>query len=203
LYPGLQLYDSCQSLEQFTGPKAVTFAGTGFIRMAMAGVSGRMPAVGIVTASVVSGYATSGDHPSEMGVLVRYAGRVNSFAFNFSGYNNGQAIWVGQSGDLVLTPPTGSGMPQQIIGMVTNGSGMFVGSMPTLDIDPMNLNPRGGNISMIGACPDFQSGRGIIFLANCGATPSGNPSGGGFYYALSGALYWRGSLGTITKIADP
>jgi hypothetical protein len=64
-----------------------------------------------------------------LGVLIKYWGRVNSFLLNFSGYPVGQSIWVGQSGDLVTTPPTGSGMPQQIIGMVTDGSGMFVGNL--------------------------------------------------------------------------
>jgi hypothetical protein len=125
---GRQLYDYLASIEEFAaGPKAVAFAGSGLIRMAMAGVSGRMPAVGITLdspASILSGY-TAGEY----GALVRYWGRVNSFQFNFSGYPVGQSIWVGQSGDLVLTPPTGSGMPQQIIGMVTDGSGMFVGNL--------------------------------------------------------------------------
>jgi hypothetical protein len=126
---GRQLFDSLGSLEQFTGPKAITFAGSGYFQVAMAGVSGRMPAVGIAIASIISGDITSGDQPNEMGALVRYWGRVNSFAFDFSGYPYGQSIWVGQSGDLVLTPPTGSGMPQQIIGQVTDGSGMFVGNL--------------------------------------------------------------------------
>jgi len=122
---GQQLYDYRQSIDEFSGPKAVTYAGSGLVQIAMAGISGRMPAVGVSFDSPSSGDGTM----FSMGVLIKYWGRVNSFLLNFSGYPVGQSIWVGQSGDLVLTPPTGSGMPQQIIGQVTDGSGMFVGNL--------------------------------------------------------------------------
>lgn len=48
---------------------------------------------------------------------------------------------------------------------------------------------------------DFQGGQQILFVANRESAPTGNPSGGGFLYAESGALKWRGSGGTITTIA--
>jgi hypothetical protein len=121
---GKQLYDSLLSVEMMSGPCAVTFAGSGYVRMAMAGISGRWPAVGIT-----AGTATSGDTDNSMGVLVRYWGVVHADNFDFSSFTRGQAIWLGQSGGLASTPPTGSGMPQQIIGMVTDGSGMFVGNL--------------------------------------------------------------------------
>jgi len=120
---GRQLYDSLLSVEMMSGPCAVTFAGSGYVRMAMAGISGRWPAVGIT-----AGTATSGDTDNSMGVLVRYWGVVHADNFDFSSFTRGQAIWLGQSGGFANSPP-GSGMPQQILGMVVDGSGMFVGNL--------------------------------------------------------------------------
>jgi len=120
---GRQLYDSLLSVEMMSGPCAVTFAGSGYVRMAMAGISGRWPAVGIT-----AGTATSGDTDNSMGVLVRYWGVVHADNFDFASYARGQAIWLGQSGGFANSPP-GSGMPQQILGMVVDGSGMFVGNL--------------------------------------------------------------------------
>lgn len=42
---------------------------------------------------------------------------------------------------------------------------------------------------------------GCVFLANAGAVPSSNPSGGGYIYCEAGALKYRGSSGTVTTIA--
>jgi hypothetical protein len=60
----------------------------------------------------------------------------------------------------------------------------------------------GGNIG-IGATgsTSYQSGVGIQFWANATTAPTGDPTGGGFPYVSGGALYWRGSSGTITLIA--
>lgn len=58
-----------------------------------------------------------------------------------------------------------------------------------------------GNISLGANLPNFQSGQMIIYIKNCTAAPSGNPSGGGFFYVESGALKYRGSSGTVTTIA--
>lgn len=44
--------------------------------------------------------------------------------------------------------------------------------------------------------------RGGFALANASVNPTINPSGGGVMYASAGALFWRGSSGTITKIAE-
>jgi hypothetical protein len=62
----------------------------------------------------------------------------------------------------------------------------------------------GSNVRMCSSgltAVNFQSGDGIIFVANVTSAASGNPSGGGFLYADAGALKWRGSSGTITTLA--
>lgn len=47
----------------------------------------------------------------------------------------------------------------------------------------------------------FGSGVGVIYIANRGAAPSSNPTGGGILYVESGALRYRGSSGTTTTLA--
>ena len=46
------------------------------------------------------------------------------------------------------------------------------------------------------------SGVGAIGVSNVTSAPTSNPTGGGNLYASNGALYWRGSNGTVTKIAE-
>lgn len=58
-----------------------------------------------------------------------------------------------------------------------------------------------GNIQ-VGATEAFGSGTGVIGIANAGAAPSTNPSGGGVLYVESGALKYMGSSGTMTTIAN-
>lgn len=58
----------------------------------------------------------------------------------------------------------------------------------------------GGNLG-IGTTSQFGSGTGVIGIANAGANPSTNPSGGGVLYVTGGALTYRGSSGTVTTIA--
>jgi hypothetical protein len=41
-----------------------------------------------------------------------------------------------------------------------------------------------------------------VFIGDCTTAPTGDPASGGFFYGSGGALYWRGSSGTITKLAD-
>ena len=43
--------------------------------------------------------------------------------------------------------------------------------------------------------------RGGFALSNAQTVPTTNPTGGGILYAEAGALYWRGSAGTVTTIA--
>lgn len=47
----------------------------------------------------------------------------------------------------------------------------------------------------------FGGGNGVIGIANAATVPAANPTGGGVLYANGGALYWRGSSGTVTMIA--
>ena len=58
------------------------------------------------------------------------------------------------------------------------------------------------NFGWLGQPSSYGGGIGIGFLANCNTAPSSNPSGGGFFYASGGALYWLGSSGTSTMIAS-
>lgn len=60
----------------------------------------------------------------------------------------------------------------------------------------------GNNLGVgAGAADSFGSGKGVVFLANAEAAPSGNPSGGGILFAEAGALKYRGSSGTVTTVA--
>lgn len=64
-------------------------------------------------------------------------------------------------------------------------------------------NNNWGNIVLggISATPTAGFGSKTIFIANCTATPSASPSGGGILYVESGSLKYKGSSGTITTIA--
>lgn len=89
---------------------------------------------------------------------------------------------------------------------VTNGSekGAFYVQTQHGGTDAIPFAAVGSNVRMCSSSlssVNFQSGDGIIFIENVTATPSANPSGGGFLYAEAGALKWRGSSGTITTIA--
>jgi hypothetical protein len=46
------------------------------------------------------------------------------------------------------------------------------------------------------------TGDGVVWLGNATTNPSSDPTGGGILYASAGALYWLGSSGTSTKIAN-
>jgi hypothetical protein len=52
-----------------------------------------------------------------------------------------------------------------------------------------------------GNLASFGGGAGVLFVQNASVVPTTNPSGGGILYASGGALFWRGSGGTITPIA--
>lgn len=47
----------------------------------------------------------------------------------------------------------------------------------------------------------FGTGDGVLGIANATTVPTTNPAAGGILYASAGALYWRGSAGTVTLIA--
>jgi hypothetical protein len=54
----------------------------------------------------------------------------------------------------------------------------------------------------INTTDQFGGGAGVIGIADATTIPSSNPTGGGVLYVDGGALYYRGSNGTVTKIAD-
>lgn len=47
------------------------------------------------------------------------------------------------------------------------------------------------------------SGSDVIFLANMRVTNPGNPVGGGYLFVSGGSLQFKGSSGTITRVALP
>lgn len=57
-----------------------------------------------------------------------------------------------------------------------------------------------GNVSMHLVNTSWQGMQKGIYIANCSAVPTGNPSTGGFLYVESGALKYRGSSGTVTTL---
>jgi hypothetical protein len=60
----------------------------------------------------------------------------------------------------------------------------------------------GAGIQVNSSSTQFGGGSGVVGISNAGAVPSTNPAAGGVLYAEAGALYWRGSGGTVTKIAN-
>lgn len=78
--------------ELISGQRAVAISKSGRIRIAMAAVSGRMPAVGVVYENVASGIPAN--------VYTDGAFQFLSGMMDYSGYL-GQRVWVGRSGQIV------------------------------------------------------------------------------------------------------
>ena len=57
------------------------------------------------------------------------------------------------------------------------------------------------NTQFFSLTPSFGAGLGVMGIANATTVPLGTPTGGGVFYASAGALFWRGSAGTVTLIA--
>lgn len=62
--------------------------------------------------------------------------------------------------------------------------------------------PR-GNIALHDEPPDWCGLEGGVYVRDAVTAPTGDPIGGGFLYASGGALYWRGSAGTVTQLGAP
>jgi len=60
-----------------------------------------------------------------------------------------------------------------------------------------------GNVAIHDPPNDWCQMEGGLFVHNAVTPPDSGPSNGGFLYAQDGALYWRGSAGTITQLAPP
>jgi hypothetical protein len=98
------------SEEAISGVKAVNISQSGYLRIAMAGVSGRMPAVGIVDWDMVSGQSTSGQYVTWGGPI-----RVTSGLIPTSGL--GLPLYVGMSGEISTKDGISSGMVVQQVGI--------------------------------------------------------------------------------------
>jgi hypothetical protein len=88
----------------------------------------------------------------------------------------------------------------------TAGDGcVIVGNSATLHIGRSAVRGTlrvGSNVGIgAGAGDSAGGGVGVVFLANAGTNPSTNPTGGGVLYASGGALFWRGSSGTVKELA--
>ena len=127
-------YGSSPSLiaaENISGVKAVLVDTNGNIRIAMAAVSGRMPAVGVVKTNVASGI---GANVHVIG-FAQYPNAGSGQTCDFSG-QLGRRVWVGMSGDLstssgLLWAGTGSGgwlsgAYMQNVGRVVNSGGVVL-----------------------------------------------------------------------------
>lgn len=163
--------------ETVSGVCAVNLSQSGNLQLAMASVSGRMPALGVVFDNVLSGSQATvfSDGNFQVPVL--------SGMSTYSGYT-GQLLYVGRSGQIVTSSGSVnsggllSGDIVQPIGWATNGSGMSVSVTPQLPFVP----------GLIGS---GQLASGVIdstFLAD-GAVKSGDISSGqiGTSHISSGA----------------
>lgn len=118
----LQLVDTTfTTAELISGGKAVAFNKSGLLQIAMASVSGRMPAIGIAR----------GNHAAASLATVYLAGQLFNDAasgtpWNFSGWTD-QPLYVGASGDVIASgPPSASGNIQQTLGVSISQSGLMV-----------------------------------------------------------------------------
>lgn len=127
-YARADIDDTFVATETISGGRCVQVIGSGFVRIAMAAVSGRMPAIGVCLTNVLSGstctFVYAGRHMS-------LSGQIGS-GFAISGRWQSR-LWVGASGQIVTIsgggPTVGiaagnSGAMGQIIGQTAN-SGML------------------------------------------------------------------------------
>lgn len=103
-------------------------------------------------------------------------------------------IAAGASQDLALAAQSTSGGIVFYTGLPTTPYTIGAGSSAIRGF----INASGN--WAIGATGSFGSGTGVVFIANAGANPSANPTGGGILYVNAGALTYRGSSGTITVL---
>lgn len=164
--------------EIISGVRAVAISPSGNLRVAMASVSGRMPAIGVVIDNVLSGiqadvYSIAGDLPAPGSGLT-----------DFSGYIGGP-LYVGRSGHIV----TASGS--------FNSGGLLSGDYP----QPMGTVAASGSLNIYtqpgvhfgGAGVIIRpSDAGIIVAIGSGAIGSGQ--------IVSGSV--QGFFGTVRNIAS-
>jgi hypothetical protein len=71
----------------------------------------------------------------------------------------------------------------------------LVGTIPVGETAKILSSHRARTIS-------YGGGVGVIFIPNSSTAPATNPSGGNILHVEAGALKYRGSSGTVTKIAN-
>ena len=135
--------DNFTCTEAISGVRCVTFdpSGSGQVRIAMAAVSGRMPAIGVVFEPVASGDACKVvmlghvvPPGPEMGSGVCISGRV------------GKSLWVGASGQLVVLSGGGP-----TIGVGASNSGSWGQRMGTSALSGTVLVQMNPNVQFSGA----------------------------------------------------
>lgn len=140
--------DDLQSEEIVSAGYAVQISQSGNLRIAMAGISGRYPAIGVC----VSG-ALSGENPRfvELGGLEFSSGMAD-----FSGYL-GQPIFLGRSGDVVSQ--AASGYIVQQIGMATASATMEVRIRQLFSSGCLSLGDFGAGVLLSAAIASGQIGQ--------------------------------------------
>jgi hypothetical protein len=130
--------DTFNAMENISGVRCVQIQGSGFARIAMAAVSGRMPAYGVAFTNALSGESVS--------IVMAGTVRVPTAEISSGVAASGRwmsRLWVGASGQLVTISgggptigigPTNSGAMGQLIGSTT-GSGRVI-----IDMDATMLS---------------------------------------------------------------
>jgi hypothetical protein len=187
--------------EIVSGSVAVCLSQSGNIRIAMASVSGRMPAVGVVFQNTLSGLPAN--------VYTAGAFQFTSGLVDFSGYL-GQSLFVGRSGQIVTTSGSFnsggllSGDVIQPIGYALNSGGGMMGiaaSLPFVASLVLSGNIASGQIGSthiatgsvqgsIGTIDNIASGTIGTFDIGSGQILSGNIASGqvGTNHISSGAV---------------
>lgn len=63
------------------------------------------------------------------------------------------------------------------------------------------VNVNNGNVQLFDTVFHLGGGAGVLGITNATTVPTTNPATGGVEYASGGALFWRGSSGTVTQLA--
>ena len=131
--PGLRTLALIAVEEPISGVRAVAISQSGRIRIAMASVSGRMPAVGVVVDNVLSGAVATVENGGYFQYLsgVGNAGMFPEYSGNLS-----NRVWVGRSGHVVVMSGSyasggwASGDLGQPLGIVFNSGGFLLNVAP-------------------------------------------------------------------------
>jgi hypothetical protein len=142
---------SLNTEEAISGGKAVSISQSGYLRIAMAGVSGRMPAIGILIDNIVSG------SPADVYVHGTFCwNSALAAGYNYSGAMPGEArgitgtLVVGRSGQILpANAPFTSGFPSVLSGDLFQRLGMVIGTSGIASIGTITTSLFSLNISPI------------------------------------------------------